>query len=430
MTLLSKYPTLNEEVLSAMRQCDLSELAGYMGEFFQEKKESFTYRQDNSEYYINSFFPSFPGPAWNRLIKGVNDIVYHERRVPLQADIVVTGRCHCNCWHCFRAKYGEEELSIEKIKECMNELSELGTASVGITGGEPMLRTDIFEIIESIPEGMEGVLFSTGLGIDDACALKFKNTRLTRCILSLDHFEEEICCKLRRNRNVFKDAVQAIKALTTQNIYTAVTVCVTQELLKEGALQQYFEFVAGLGVQEVRVVMPIPQGNLEGSEVGRFYGKAMGLIKQLKRENASNETFPVIVNFCEFESSDYFGCGAGSNYIAINNDGNVTPCVAVPSSFGSVHEDTLGNIYKKMGEVFSSSNCACFGISSSRVMTRDQMDTSITPTPPDVSFDIAKKCRISSERAAIFRYCASKGQPKEGVPVEAQTELPTPIQAI
>lgn len=427
MNSLSKYPTLNEEVLSAMQQCDLSELAGYVGEFFQEKKESFTYNQKNSEYYINSFFPSFPGPAWNRLMKGINDIVYQERRVPLQADIVVTGRCHCNCWHCFRAKYGEEDLSMEKIKECMNSLSELGAASVGITGGEPMLRSDILEIIESIPEGMEGVLYSTGLGIDDAFALKIKNTRLTRCILSLDHFEEEVCCKLRRNRNAFKDAIQAIKALTTHDIYTAVTVCITHELLKEGALKQYFEFVGGLDVQEVRVVMPIPQGNLEGTEVGRFYGKAMGLIKQLKRENVSNEAFPVIVNFCEFESSDYFGCGAGSNYIAVNNDGNVTPCVAVPSSFGSVHENTLENIYNNMSEVFPSSNCACFGISSSRVIAREQMDTSVTPMPPDLSFDIAKQCRVSSERAGIFRYCASKGQPKGGVPGEAKIELPTPI---
>lgn len=427
MTVLMKKAVLNEEALSAMQQCDLSELAGYVGEFFQGKNESFTYNPVGGNFYMSSFFPSFPSPAWNRLIAGIHDIVYDDKRVPLQADIVVTGRCHCDCWHCFRAKYGQEDMSLDKIKECMNALAELGAASVGITGGEPMLRTDIMEIIEAIPEGMEGVLFSTGLGIDDAFALKLEHTRLSRCILSLDHFNEEICCKLRRNRNAFKDAVQAIQALTAKDIYTAVTVCITHELMKEGALQQYFEFVGGLGVQEVRVVMPIPQGNLEGQEVGRFYGKAMGLLKQLKRENAANEAFPVIINFCEFESSDYFGCGAGSNYIAINNDGHVSPCVSVPSSFGSVYDHTLEKIYNDMGAIFSSSNCACFGISSSSIIAKENIDTSLTPMPPELSVEVAKKCRVSSERAGIFRYCASKGRPKEEVTGETELELPSSV---
>ncbi len=403
--------SLKEDVSKAMQQCDNKQVAQDIVEFWKEKKEKYTYSLENKKYYINSFLPTFPSAAWNRMLNGIDKISNYDKRVPLQADIVVTGECHCQCWHCFRSKYESKDMSLAKIKECIESLYKMGTASVGITGGEPMLRNDIIDIIRSIPDGMEGVLFTTGHKIDDEFASKIKDTNLTRCIISLDHFDEEVACRLRNNSNAFRDALQAIKILTENNIYTAVTVCVTNELLKPGYLEKYFELVEKLNVQEVRVVLPIPQGNLEGSAVGRFYGKAMGIVKQLKKDHASNEKFPIIVNFCEFESIDYLGCGAGSNYISINNDGQVTPCVAVPLAFGNVYEDSLENIYYNMGECFPKSGCVCFGIASGSVIAKEKIDTTVTPLPENISYEIARKCK-PTQRADLFQYCSAKGKVK------------------
>ncbi|MEN2777087.1 radical SAM protein [Acetivibrio clariflavus] len=398
-----RYIEMNNEIWDAMKKCDNSENVENLIEFLKNKNDKYSYNKETGKYYLNSFFPSFPGAAWNRFINGIYEVAKYNKRIPFQADITVTGKCHCKCWHCFRADHISEDLEFEKIRECIMSLYKLGTASVGITGGEPMLREDILEIIRLIPDGMEGQLYTTGHRIDETFVSKIKETNLTRCIISLDHFEESKACKLRNNPDAFKEAVHAIDLLTKNNVYTAVTVCITNDLMKQGAINKYFEFVKDLGVHEIRVILPIPQGNLEGKEVGSFYGRAMGLVKQLRREYASRKDFPTIVNFCEFESEDYFGCGAGANYISINNDGAVMPCVAVPLSYGNVYDDTLENIFENMKECFPTSDCVCFGIASGRIISKENIDTSKKPLPQKISVEIAKKCRVATERAAIFK---------------------------
>lgn len=219
-------------------------------DFFYEKNEKYNYNTESTKSFINSFFPSIPSMAWDRMVKSISEISNYKKHVPMQADIVVTGKCHCNCWHCFRSKYvNKDEMTLENIKKCITSLYNLGTSTIGITGGEPMLRKDIYEIIKLIPKGMEGQLYTTGHNIDENFAAKLKDTNLTRCIISLDNYKEDVVCKLRNNKNAFVDALTAIKALVKYNIYTAVTVCVTEELLVDDELYKYIKFVTNLGAR-------------------------------------------------------------------------------------------------------------------------------------------------------------------------------------
>lgn len=152
----------------------------------------------------------------------------------------------------------------------------MGTCTVGLTGGEPMLHPDIKEIIRSIPEHIEAQLYTTGHAIDEAFAAFLEESRVTRCIISLDHYKAaEIANEKRQFKEAFLEAVTAIEILSKTNLYTAVTVCITNELLLEGELENYFSFVTTLPINELRVVMPIPQGKLEGEDVRQLYGKAI-----------------------------------------------------------------------------------------------------------------------------------------------------------
>ncbi|ASW42363.1 radical SAM/SPASM domain-containing protein [Clostridium isatidis] len=400
-----KYISVNEEISNAMTKCNNIKTAERLVRFFQKQDEKYTYDTDKSKYYINSFFPTFPSKAWERMVNGISEISNYNKRVPLQADIVVTGRCHCKCWHCFRAKHNKNDLTLDKIKEVMESLNNLGTSVVGITGGEPMLREDILEIIKAIPNEMEGHLYTTGYGITEEFAKNLKNSNITRCIISLDHYDEEIVCNSRNNENAYSDATNAVKLLAKNNIYTAVTVCINENLSDPDKLEKYFDFVKDLGASEIRIVMQIPQGKLENKNVGRIYAQNIDMVKSFKRKYNKKENFPTIVNFCEIESSNYFGCNAGANYIAINNDGYVTPCVAVPLSFGSVYENKLENIYNKMGKYFLESSKVCYGISSSRIIASEKIDTSSSPLSLNTSKNIAKKCAMATGKGELFHYC-------------------------
>lgn len=400
-----RYTTLTESVAAAMCQCENSQIADRLVNFLRTKSENYLYDEKDQKYYVNSFFPSIPGAAWNRMVNGMDQIANYDKRIPIQADLVVTGKCHCQCWHCFRAKYKSEEMNIEVIKELINELYDLGTVNLGITGGEPMLRNDILDIIDYIPRGMEAQLYTTGHRIDNQFAAKLKQTNLTRCIISLDHFDPVITNRLRNNAHAFEDAVTAIKALVKARIYTSVTVCVTNELLEEGELEKYIQFAANLHVSEIRIVLQIPQGNLAGKQIGRIYGRAACRIKEMQTLYNGRGDYPTIVNFNDLESIRYFGCGAGFNYITINDDGMVTPCVAVPLAFGDSTKERLADIYEMMSGKFPESNIACYGVASGAVIANEEIDIGIPPLSKEQSGWVVERCQMVSKKAAIFTSC-------------------------
>lgn len=66
----------------------------------------------------------------------------------------ITGRCNYRCRHCYmsapEAKYGE--LSHETIMNIIDQLAECGVMNVTLTGGEPLVRTDFFEIVDALLE--------------------------------------------------------------------------------------------------------------------------------------------------------------------------------------------------------------------------------------------------------------------------------------
>lgn len=403
------FTKLNPQIEKAMCVKGLEEESLRVTDFVVHHGERFHYDGRKKRYFINSFYPNFPSTAWKRFITGAKRMVTENIRIPIQADVVVTGKCHCRCWHCFRIKDTREDLSLEEIKNVMHSLFEMGTATIGITGGEPMLRSDIRDIIRLIPTGIQGQLYTTGHNIDSDFARFISTSNVTRVIVSLDHYVPELANNMRHYKYAFSEAGRAIKHLVDEGVYTAVTVCITEALLEGTKLKSYFDYVSGLNPDEIRVILPIPQGKLEGHKVSRLYSDAICFIKKLKKQYENDEKYPGIINFCEFESAQYMGCSAGANYISINNDGQVTPCVAVPLSFGNIRDRSLKDIYADMEAFFPKSGRICYGKISGKVIAHSDIDTSITPLSESDSAKIASKCVKSKHRASIFTCFEKKG---------------------
>lgn len=393
---------LTEEVMNNATVAGYEQQSKNVMEFLNNKGIKINKRLETKEYFINSFLPGFPSKAWDKYVGGSTKVVSEDIRIPIQADIVVTGKCHCRCWHCFRINDRRADLSFEEIKKCINELHDLGTASVGITGGEPMLRSDIREVISLIPDDMEGLLYTTGHNFDEDFVDFLEQSNISRVIISLDHYKEELSCSMRNYDNAFFDAINAINLLKDRNLYTAVTVCVTDKLLHEDDLENYFNFVKQLGIDEVRVILPIPQGNIENYDTKSLYLKAMRFVKNKRMLHLEDPSYPNIFNFCEFESASCIGCSAGANYIAIDNTGLVTPCVAVPLSFGNIKEKSIKEIFNDMKKYFPNSAQCCYGRICSKEISNQNVDTSVTPLDVPTSIRIADKCIKRPKRAALF----------------------------
>ena len=114
--------------------------------------------------------------------------------------ISLTQRCNLGCIYCHAEgeKDPEQELSAEQIAEILRVAQTFGVRSVKFTGGEPLMRSDLAEIIRSVPPGMEASLTTNGTLLAD-CARELKDAGLKRVNISLDTMDpkryEEIAGK-------------------------------------------------------------------------------------------------------------------------------------------------------------------------------------------------------------------------------------------
>jgi len=69
-------------------------------------------------------------------------------KIPLFVGWALTARCNLSCRYCSIRKISGRELEKHVILRMINELSNLGTRFISFTGGEPLLRDDIYEIID------------------------------------------------------------------------------------------------------------------------------------------------------------------------------------------------------------------------------------------------------------------------------------------
>lgn len=389
-----------ESVVDNMLDTPYSSIAQHQKDFFAIYK--FTEDLDGKRTFINGFLPSFPGKSWDRFLIGAKKIADGER-LPLWLEFAVTGRCPCKCWHCYRSDFAQQQdLTTEEIKTIINEAYDIGTAIFGITGGEPMEREDIIDICRAIPDGMEGVLYTTGYKIDNQFAALLKQTNVTRCQLSLDHYEKEIVNSLRSNPQAYDTALKAIEALKHAGIYIGVTFCITDDICEEEKFNKYMHFVNSLGIDEIRVILPIPQGQLKGRDYKKLYLKVIKWTREMNKNFAKDIGFPNILLFNVLESWDFLGCSAGFTMVSINNDGYITPCTAIPLKFANVRELGFKNAYDKLAPYFKTTGKTCYGKRIAKLILNEEFAHEQAPFSVSSSEKIASAVVVSDKNNSKF----------------------------
>lgn len=106
--------------------------------------------------------------------------------------ISLTQSCNLNCIYCHAEgeKNPEQELSAEQIAEILRVAQSFGIRSVKFTGGEPLMRPDLAQIIRSVPPGMQASLTTNGTLLADR-AQELKDAGLNRVNISLDTMDPE-----------------------------------------------------------------------------------------------------------------------------------------------------------------------------------------------------------------------------------------------
>jgi MoaA/NifB/PqqE/SkfB family radical SAM enzyme len=238
-------------------------------------------------------------------------------------------------------------------------LKEIGVFWIGLTGGEPLLNNDIVEIVESIGDDCAAKLFTTGCTLTKQKALDLKNAGLFSVSISLDHWKEAEHDRIRRYKGAFRTAMKAIDIFQSiGGVHVGVSAVLSKEMLKQSLVEEYLDFLQGLGIHEAWVSETKPS-------VAAYSEKDL-VISQDERlmllhvQDRYNKIGRMTVNFLgHFEDAQHFGCTAGHKMVYVDAFGEVSPCVFIPMTFGNVQEQSVKDIYKEMRERFPTED-ACF----------------------------------------------------------------------
>jgi hypothetical protein len=108
---------------------------------------------------------------------------------PLRIHLAITYHCPLDCDHCFVKNYksGREEMNNKKLKSLIDRLVEIGTYEILVSGGEPLIRKDLVEILDyALSKGMIVKLFTNGLLLHEKQIEKLQGLRLSYLAIGFD----------------------------------------------------------------------------------------------------------------------------------------------------------------------------------------------------------------------------------------------------
>lgn len=142
---------------------------------------------------------------------------------PALGTLMVTYRCNFHCTMCdmplkahIHQRQGEQEFSTERFIEVIREFSKLGIPGIGFTGGEPLVREDIFELMAATRRlGMIAHLNTNGWLLGDEQAQRIIDVGVDSVNISLDGATADTHDRIRNQKGSFDRAVNAVERLVS-----------------------------------------------------------------------------------------------------------------------------------------------------------------------------------------------------------------------
>jgi heme b synthase len=174
-----------------------------------------------------------------------------------------TAACNLVCSHCRRTDVTDEptpdELSSQEAESMIDELSSWGRTILVLSGGEPLLRPDIFHLMDYANEkGLIVALATNGTLIDRDLAKRIRESGVDRVSISLDGADEATHDVFRRLPGSFRSAVAGIEALRAEDVPLQINVTVARHNADQ--LDAMVSLAKQLGAVALHLFLLVPVG--------------------------------------------------------------------------------------------------------------------------------------------------------------------------
>ena len=273
--------------------------------------------------------------------------------------IEVTRRCNLYCDQCgSRCEADEEDLlTKEQLIGLFYDLKEhIGTGvMLNITGGEPLLRKDLFEIMETATAlGFDWGMVTNGTLIDDAVIGKLKKSGCKTITVSLDGVRETHDM-LRHQKGCFDRILRALKLLKRADFLDHLQVTFTANKKNVYEFPKLYDIINKIGLDSIRVGLmdPIGRGE-EHRDILLSRDEIRFLTGEVNRRNAAKK-MPVLMGcphfFGDLLKNRRFFCIAGIHAASVLYNGDIFVCPNVPRREeliqGNIKTDSFSEVWEK-----------------------------------------------------------------------------------
>jgi len=296
-----------------------------------------------------------------------------------------TKLCNLKCEHCYEnagPNQAPDELTTEEAKRVIDEFEESGVVAIAFSGGEPLMRKDIFEVAGYAKrKGFFVSVATNGTLITKEVARRMKEV-FDYAEISLDGFEE-VHDRFRGVPGAWRKTCDGIKNTLAEGIDTGVALTATKYNLNE--IPKLIDFVESeLGAKRVIMFNYVPTGRAqeiidqdldpdERYELLKYlYSRMMNggcktilystspqysMVSLEFAEGGYGDMGVVSTHFTSKEAmkalrgrtrslADFLGgCGAGRLYCGLEPNGDITPCVFMPIKIGNIRKDRLRDVW-------------------------------------------------------------------------------------
>ena len=249
----------------------------------------------------------------------------------------ITNRCNLNCIHCsVRANERlENELTTTEWKNLMTTLAEMGVEAVGLSGGEPLLREDVFDLAtHALNQGLLVGLCTNGLLLNRGIVEKIKKLDLDVQI-SLDGSRPLYHDKIRNREGSLEKLLEKVRFLREEGIKFTVAAVATAHNYKDLPDLLRLSEEIGAGSFRVQPFFPVGRGSLHREELDLDHSMTKFISSYLIEAKEASEIEvggfyfqfafepdpPAIAQPCEDGA-----CSAGYNFAGVTHDGYTYPC--------------------------------------------------------------------------------------------------------
>lgn len=300
------------------------------------------------------------GSIWNSLYKIKKKLSFLE--APIYVQWVATHQCNYSCEHCGTSAGTplKNELSTQESTNLITEMAEMGVKFISVTGGEPLLRKDLFQILKLAKKKGIKVGFVTHGGLASKFKKEIKELQPYSMMVSIDGLKDTHN-KLRGDNANFDQSLAILKFFKEIKVpRISISTTVNQRNFNE--LEELKIIVINSGANHWRINIAIPEGRAKDKNWMHLENNQ--LLELFNFINKNRKKFKIEI--CE--GAGYLGkwdtklkdapffCGCGWNTCTIMADGTVMGCPIFENqkehSEGNIRNSSFKDIWEKKFERF------------------------------------------------------------------------------